>query len=1520
MRRGHSGIGGWRSENPRHFRPRIGGNPHFRPPKSYGILETPRFPPPFDGSRSMRFNNRSDKSDRTPSVHSDRYRFRSNQNVYQRPHQQGERRLPSSLQWTRQTGDSHRNTSIASNNYYEDQPIDQFHPNRMSEIDKRHIPQMREVYKPPLISPWEVNHPLHHSSGKEDNVYRHDRGHPNKPSAASMEYTGHRPPASDHYGCNPTSVIDSTNTFSRSVDATVDLVRKRLLNRSDPQNTTDNFENCQDTAEDGQKSQTSSTFRNNQNEQPLRKKYQRQRHTDKSSCDKIRSKIVHQLFKMDKEKIHKLMDNPNSSTKFEYAISSLITESQNSFNRHLRSAAEKTLCGSSTDFIENDNNTIYEDTFMKQMQCMLDPQDTVFLEDIKPFVMAEITKVLQLNEYDQNVHIGDDGIATNSHDEHQNYNLHQNNNNFNHEEFSTEDIYSGLNNISPTGYQRPKSVEPTTNNYGAYEDNLPHYGDSKHLFDRRHRTKSFSFMQGGTSEINFYGRELGDKPNETITGVPQDLFDSNGDQLSEDEDPFAELDKQYHVAVDHDFIEQDDILSPKHDKDLYNSNSIKTFKVEPLSPDKNLKSIDKDIEKQIFNMAQSPLKLSLPINNTSIKQETKEALIECKEESLCCSNILSLEENNGDSTSHNNDKTNKQYDAAFQEITKQTDTTDLSSNLKSPLSNPRKRSIDQRPSHRKEKRKKSESESSKQILNKNIIINVNDCASKSSDKCETSKPIFNLFFSKEQSKLVPKDNKTGSNDKNYTEKHVKRKETPKRTTEKNSKRKDSTSSTHLSSPTENSHINNDGDTNATTTTSSQCDNQTKSETKTILKPIDMFNENPKKTNLIHQAHRNTAPTPSSTSNIELNKKSKLKGPLCKQLMKRHIAIQVIRKMHAKQTQTPPSKCGTQSCQAKKKYATKSIQTDVNIPDKTGNKSNDAFERMKEIDLEIQVLLQEKFKLYSSIESKDTGTSSMQTLGMTVLNVSPYNGDGENETTEDSLSEDTIVNDFANIPVEELEQIALETVQEDEDSKSNQSKRFRRRKVPYEESHSQSPVTVQKRKKSKPKSPNISLIEQIITNEGPIEDDITLLDDSEIPEMKSKNKNTKRKKKGSTRIRSIPRRRIVKPTNTVHYTIKECSVVIERIDITPYRQRILSQALEPVVEFLNIIEEEQSTDRNRKDVSEDIVVGDNCEVKSLEDKEEITENENVAVCEEIILDNSQSSMEDATTPAMGQGGECKMYDYSADENLRRDSVVVSGNADAVLALECVESNFLAACLDGNVYYFNNDGQLLSTLRGSNLAVTCITIVKEKYGTTVYTGSLDSRIRYYDLETGLEKGLECNFECKNNMLIPVSSVKFSDQSILALRAMKEGPRKVLLVAARSENVTIKDAQTGLLLRTLVGPKMTVYSLLFEDGKVFCGTSSHQIHVFDYASGTHAGTHSGGKGAVCLRATGGLLFAGCYDGCVYVYRESEGEPFAQIRGPSLMLLSLAVVGSKIIAGYKDRSLYIWKIPLCILQEMIL
>ncbi|XP_046971195.1 uncharacterized protein LOC124538249 [Vanessa cardui] len=1535
MRRGHNGIGGWRNENPRHYRPRNGGNPHFRSSRSYGLLDPPRFPPP--GSRSMRpqFLSRSEKSDRSSSEHTEWHRSRRSSG-YHRSHQHGERQILPMLQQGRHNNDNQKSTFKETSPFYKDIHVDNFHINSMGDVDHRQIHHMRDSFVQPLTTSWPAESNLQQANIKNQVTESSEI------TKLSAEYTGHRPPASDHYGSNPTnffSAIDNSHTFSRSVVDTVDLIRKRLLNRNEQPHSSENFDNNEASGNvemNQRQGEKTNTTISNQQDPPIKKKYQKQKTSDKSNCAKIKNKIVHQLFKMDKGKIHKLMDNPNSSTKFEYAISSLITESQNSFNRHLRSAAEKSLCSSSAEFMQNDNNTIYEDTFMKQMQCILDPQDTVLLEDIKPLVLAELSKVLEIAEYGQNYDVVEDDNTYPQQNEHF-FNKYPNNE-FSYEDYGQENK-NELNNLPHVDFMQPENIDKCDDsNYKAYGDNKVQYTESKPLFERRPRRKSYNVNEEvcTTSDNYFYNQSVSDKSTdeEKRPEEMQQLFDTSTEHISEEDDPFAELDKQYHVAVDPDFIEQDDMSSPTNVRNSYNANliTIKT-ETEAKTPEKKLDSLTEGVSSQLQDM----FKFTQTLNKTCESEDLRGSdNLQSKQGN---SNNISVHENNIHLVSCAHESNNEKPKHESKEMTKENENIDHPTPvLKSAMSsNSRKRSIDQRPSHRKEKRKKGEScqsESNKQILNKNIIINVNDCASKTSDNCETPKSIFNLFFSKEENKTTMKENKkVGPNDKNYTEKHVKRKETPKKNEKDSKVRKDSTSS-QTTSPNENNLCNN-----------SQALN--KGEAKTTLKTIDMFTEQPRKVN-VHHAHRNTAHTP-VVPKVNIENGAKTKGPIPRQPIKRHVAVQVIKKLHAKETQTDT-----------KKFAVKAIQTDFIVPERSGIKATDAFERMKEIDLEIQVLLQEKFKLYNSIETKDSSTKSLQTLGMTVLNVDHFDGE-EICTTDEVLAEDSIVEDFTNIPVEELEQIALETVEEDQIDTPKVEKRNRRRKTSYQDSvHSESPTTVGKRKNKKAKSPNISLIEQIITDDRPLEDIISL-DDLEVPQTaRSKTHKTRQ----TARSKKVGRPKSVK-SHMPRIEMKECSVVLVRTDVSQYLKQ--PQHSEPEISYEiinedlfkeidqreivhledNIVEESvvNHIQIDMLDVSEDIVVGDNCEVKCMDDKE-IVENVSVPISEEIILDNSQSSMEDVTTPAMCQGGECKMYDYSADENLRRDSVIVTGNGDAVLAIECVENNFLAASLDGNVYYFNHEGQLITTLRGSNLAVTCLTIVKEKYGTTVYTGSLDSRIRYYDLETGLEKGPECNvlspiqtmdrawdtvfvgtrtgfvlqFECKNNMLIPVSSVKFSDQSILALRAMKEGPRKVLLVAARSENVTIKDAQTGLLLRTLDGPKMTVYSLLYEDGKVYCGTSSHQIHVFDYTSGGHVGTHEGGKGAVCLRATGGLLFAGCYDGCVYVYREGEGQPFAQIRGPSLMLLSLAVVGSKIIAGYKDRSLYIWKIPLCILQEMIL
>ncbi|XP_026314899.1 uncharacterized protein LOC113226481 isoform X2 [Hyposmocoma kahamanoa] len=1278
MRRGHPGIGGWRGDNPRHFRPRSGGTPNFRPPRGFGLVDQPRFTGPRSllGHRPFRpypaqINHITPEKDRNS------YRRSNNQQRSQNHSYGQQRQIFPMLQRIRQgqvdtTKNQHNDLSNQYNDntsYYNNQPK-QCHINNLGDIDHRqtNIPQNREFNQHPTV--W-VNPPAFFAGNQNKPFTNYDKEQTKVPL---FDYTGHRPPSSDHYGGNLGSTIDNSNTFSRSVDDTVDIVRKRLQRRGSQHALDNNIPPVDQTEETPVRETTLSSYSNvhSQPEQPVKKKITRTRNVKKE--------------------------------------------------------------------------------------------------------------------------------------------------------------------ISTTIYTPEKSKNP--------------------------------------------------------------------------------VEKPYTV--------------------------------------RNAFQIKKEIDTQLHNMAKSPLKFS------SKCEEPRKSTEDTKQEAATYAEI------NPKQMVDSGEKTDEHQESSsdFKHTERNTDKRKSSTLTKSSTLS-RKRSVEEKPSHRKEKRKKSESEqmhteSNKQVLNKNIIINVNDCAAKSTtEKCDAPKSIFNLFFSKEKSgNNSSKENKLDKSIK-ISDKHIKRKEekSSNKSKDKGSDKKkhDSISSRHSTlSPTE------------TNVANSSAQTPTKGDSK--LKTIDMFLDHPKKPN-VHQAHRNTAPV--ATLNTAVMETVKPPLPINRKIIKRHISTQVIQKTSHKETQTMESKSSTSRfCQTeRKKLMTRGMQTE---PDsfRSTSKTTDAFERMKEIDMEIQTLLQEKFKLYSSIESKEgCPSNTMQSLGMAVLNVAPLN---ENYLNDDAV-EDAIVDDFTNIPVEELEQIAFETVQEEKGDNAQERRSLRHKVLQRQRKSSLSPATTSStntRTKRKAKTPNISLIEQIITDDRPLEDIISLdyLEVLPVPTSKSY-------KKYKAKPKSKPNKKCTKQietsSKTDNYALKECSVVLVRDDLESMLKSIiefnkqnrinkvdetsnitesgtdLSSKTEDIVEQENVDEETIVSDIqfDMLDVSEDIVIGDSCEVKSSEKDENYTSPGSIN--EEIILDNSQQSIEEASCAEIeDKSQECRVYDFLSDENLRRDSIIVSGNADAVLAIECIENNFIAACLDGNVYYFTGEGQLLNTLRGSNLAVTCLTIVKEKYGTTVYTGSLDSRIRYYDLETGLEKGPECNvlspiqtmdrawdtvfvgtrtgfvlqFECKNNMLIPVSTVKFSEQSILALRAMKEGPRKVLLVAARSEAVTIKDAQTGLLLRTLEGPKMTVYTLLFEDGKVYCGTSSPQIHVFDYASGSHVGTHDGGKGAVCLRATGGLLFAGCYDGCVYVYREGDSRALAQLRGPSLMLLSLAIVGTKIIAGYKDRSLYIWKMPLAVLQEMIL
>lgn len=74
-----------------------------------------------------------------------------------------------------------------------------------------------------------------------------------------------------------------------------------------------------------------------------------------------------------------------------------------------------------------------------------------------------------------------------------------------------------------------------------------------------------------------------------------------------------------------------------------------------------------------------------------------------------------------------------------------------------------------------------------------------------------------------------------------------------------------------------------------------------------------------------------------------------------------------------------------------------------------------------------------------------------------------------------------------------------------------------------------------------------------------------------------------------------------------------------------------------------------------------------------------------------------------------------------------------------------------------------------------------------------------------------------------------------AVFILKAAQEGARRVLLVGARNSGVCIRDAMSGLRMRSLASANTpTVYSMFLEKNLVYCGTSIHDILVFDFHVG--------------------------------------------------------------------------------------
>jgi hypothetical protein len=71
------------------------------------------------------------------------------------------------------------------------------------------------------------------------------------------------------------------------------------------------------------------------------------------------------------------------------------------------------------------------------------------------------------------------------------------------------------------------------------------------------------------------------------------------------------------------------------------------------------------------------------------------------------------------------------------------------------------------------------------------------------------------------------------------------------------------------------------------------------------------------------------------------------------------------------------------------------------------------------------------------------------------------------------------------------------------------------------------------------------------------------------------------------------------------------------------------------------------------------------------------------------------------------------------------------------------------------------------------------------------------------------------------------------ILCLRATKEGARNILLVSSRANAIQVRDAGSGLLLRTLSDDlaNVSIYDMLIEGSTIYCGSNRHEIFSVDF-----------------------------------------------------------------------------------------
>ncbi|XP_044728623.1 zinc finger protein 106 [Chrysoperla carnea] len=417
-------------------------------------------------------------------------------------------------------------------------------------------------------------------------------------------------------------------------------------------------------------------------------------------------------------------------------------------------------------------------------------------------------------------------------------------------------------------------------------------------------------------------------------------------------------------------------------------------------------------------------------------------------------------------------------------------------------------------------------------------------------------------------------------------------------------------------------------------------------------------------------------------------------------------------------------------------------------------------------------------------------------------------------------------------------------------------------------------------------------------------------------------------------------------NFVNSIIKPCIVPLVRINPEKYLKKIEVKEESETVLLNSTVSENEPQEIKITDTN----FNENC-VEQLNENSVNISNEPSPVTLSIPAQDNQGKTDDGTeSQTSSTNVECSNNSINNNDvecgTQKLECFKCSDHTGSILFVKTYKNAIIAGGEDGKIYKYNvENGELLNSACAHQAAITSFYIANNKDGVTcVYSGSLDTYFKCFEIETLKELTsiqISIAIQCMdadwryvflgtvsghlyrysiNNNLMEDEKCRIGNEAILALKTQSEGARRILIAAPRNELVSIRDAMTGLLLRyiTFTTSDYTIYSIMLSQhgSIIYCGTNKKVILGYNFTDGVLTKELLAGKGIVCLLEYQKLLFAGCYDGFIYVFDIITNQLVTKFVGPGGMILALDVFDNKVIMGSKNSCLEVRSMPEVVLK----